>query len=166
MFASWPEDRVKSIAPGMRVLELVANRRELSGSRQSINVIEHVDASGAWFLRTEVSAECWGDVRPRHIDALIANGNLLHGPGSDFETARHAGSLALAPGLVLLEDGALEDGTIEVTGRFLLKGDGRTLIRMVPLDGELAQALRTPAEASEGAVREALRRGWLWQGGK
>ena len=154
VFTSWPQDRRERIAPGMRVLELTANRRELSGSRQSIDVIEHPGEAGPWFLRTEVSAECWGNVRPKHIDALIENGNL-----SFADETLHGARLRLAEGLRLDAEGE----------RPMLRGEAGALLAVQPITTDDASRLAgiVKAERCEdsgvtpASIRDYLARGWL-----
>jgi SAM-dependent methyltransferase len=80
IFTSWPEAGERSASPTLQVLELRTDRRELHGTRQSINVIEHAPGGEGWHAFVDVPADAWGSVTSGHIDRLLAAERLLRGP--------------------------------------------------------------------------------------
>ena len=77
LFTSWPEGAERPALPEFQSLELHTNRRELSGTRQSVNILRHAPGGEAWSAEFEVPADQWGDLQPSRIDELFAGQLLL-----------------------------------------------------------------------------------------
>lgn len=104
LFTSWPEGAERPSLPGFQMLELHTNRRELSGTRQSINVFRRAAGEDGWEAGFEVPADLWGFLQPRRIDELFAAQELLRAPE---EALAAAGWDAYPPARVFEEDGVL-----------------------------------------------------------
>lgn len=100
VFASWPRDAEPRILDGFDVLELHTNRRELHGTRQSLNVIRSAEGRG-WSRQFEVSAECWGRLEPSRIEQIFEIEGLLGADRSHLLAA----SLRLPDGVSKYREG-------------------------------------------------------------
>lgn len=78
LFTSWPDAAQRPALPAFQSLELHTNRRELSGTRQSINILRHAPELESWSADFEVPADQWGNLHPSRIDELYAAQQLLH----------------------------------------------------------------------------------------
>ncbi|MBL8179241.1 MAG: hypothetical protein JNK48_31480, partial [Bryobacterales bacterium] len=87
LFTSWPEGAERPQLPCFHALELHTNRRELSGTRQSVNVFQHVAGEAGWSAGFEVPADLWGYLQPRRIGELMAAESLLREPVAKLEAA-------------------------------------------------------------------------------
>ncbi len=142
IFTSWPADHARCAPTGMSVLELTTNQRELHGTRQSLNVLEH----GREVWKTfEVPADDWPAVRPWRIDQLIATQKLLEASEETLSKARL--EYPLPPSI-------LQEGD-----QMLLRFPPEVLLGTVPVDSAmvpenssmrrqmLARGLLTPASS-------------------
>ncbi len=138
LFTSWPEDAERPVLHEFQAFELHTNRRELSGTRQSVNVFHHVPGGKGWTAGFEVPADLWGYLRPERIDELMAGQELLHGP----EEAMRAASLTAYP----------VERRFEEAGVVYAQYAPESLLGIQPLPG---------AASDLDAVREQLGRGLL-----
>ncbi|HUQ95844.1 MAG TPA: methyltransferase [Bryobacteraceae bacterium] len=146
IFAAWPEDRESIAYDSLRVLELRTNRRELNGTLQSMDVIEHAAPGRGWFHGVDIAADQWGLVTAVQVSQLLQTQELLQ---------RAAPLRFVVPeGTVLFEEG---------TQHFLRA----PLVGTVPVDHETCaiigqlQAGERLALSSIPAATRAARRGWL-----
>lgn len=155
LFTSWPEGRQPPRGEALRVLELRTDRRELHGTRQSIDVIEHAKAGCGWSAEFEVPADSWGFVTSRRIGSLIAAEELLRGGRERLMAAR----LRMVDGLAGFREG----------NQLVLRGSPESLIGCTPIDEPVWQAVQAvdgapdvrTALAALPLVEAALRRGLL-----
>jgi methylase of polypeptide subunit release factors len=146
IFTSWPQDREDISLEGMEVLELTTNRREIHGTRQSINIIQRTNTVQGWYGTFEVPADYWGNVQAKRIDELFANNRLLHQTDEQIEVA----NLHLTEGLTFFHEGST----------VLLRGPAESLIGYTPIDEETHKVL-TSGKTSLPIRKSALRRGFL-----
>jgi SAM-dependent methyltransferase len=148
VFTSWPEARELLVSPMLRHLELRTNRRELHGTRQSIDVVEH--AARGWSCRMEVPADCWGEVQAWRIDQIFAAQELLR---DGIGNAR----LRLPRGAVKFEEG----------GDVFLRCPAESLVKFAPIDESTWAVLDridrggAVGPADLAIVEAALKRGLL-----
>ncbi|MFN3324309.1 MAG: methyltransferase [Bryobacteraceae bacterium] len=142
VFTSWPEDRAEIAHPSMRLLELHTSRRELSGTRQAIDIIEHAPEGEGWSAAFEAPADRWGNVDTADIDRLIAATELLRGP----REALLGASLNLPKGAVLLEEDA----------QLYLNCPADSLVGVAPIDQETWAVMAAVDAAPD--VRTGLRK--------
>ena len=158
IFTSWPVADVKTAPEGMRVLELTTNGREVHGTRQSLNILEHALPGSERWSTFEVPADNWGAVQPWRIDELLVAENFLKGPEQDLlnSTLRlPADTATLCEGdqrLLSFPESALL-GCVPVEDQMWKS------LQAVHATSNIAEALRRGAAFEN--VREALRRGWL-----
>jgi hypothetical protein len=156
IFTSWPNDRVRSAPAGLRVLELTTNRRELDGTRQSLNVIEHSNHP-SWTM-FQVPADVWGEIRPARIEQLLSAEELLQAAPAGFERA----VLRIPPGVEFTREGDL----------IILRYPPHALVGTIHIDEPLWRTLSTldgvsdvrralASGISEAHIRAALSRGLL-----
>ena len=155
VFTSWPEDRQPFRAESAQVLELRTNRREVHGTRQSLNVIQKTPDSSGWAALFEVPADYWDRITSQRIDQLFTAEELLRGPRERLLAA----SLRLPEGAAIFREGP----------QFLLRCPPESLIGLAPIPDETWDVIsavdRAATVAASGqdlaAVSGALRRGLL-----
>jgi len=143
LFTSWPDGAERPALPGFQMLELHTNRRELSGTRQSVNVFRRVAGGRGWEAGFEVPADLWGFLQPRRIDELFAAQELLREP----EEALAAAALDAYPPVRVFEE------------------DGVRYAQYPPESLLGTQPLPEPALGME-AVKDQLRKGLLAPAGR
>ena len=149
IFTSWPEGSAPQSLEGCSLLELFTNRRELHGTRQALDVVEHGDQ---WSERFEVSADCWGEIEPSRIEERMEAVRLLR------DVDRLAGARLRVPeGVKVLSEG----------DQIVLHYPAEVLVGWVNVDESMWRAIEaigkgaTVAEAGVEQVRSALKRGLL-----
>ncbi len=162
VFTSWPEARKEAASDSLRVVELKTGRYEPHGTRQSLHVVEHSEPGEGWSKVLEVAADCWANVRSRHIDQIIAAEELIRGDPHRLLAA----SLRLPEGAVPLREGS----------QMLLDCPPDSLLGLTPVDDDTwdvisavngAPDVRSGIEALKpggdalAIVERALRRGLL-----
>jgi SAM-dependent methyltransferase len=153
VFASWPEDRRAESLPEHDCLELLTNRRELHGTRQSLTIIR---PGSGWSSQFVGPADCWDAVCPQRINDLFAGHGLLNCPDSILQEA----ALRLSDGVTVSTEGS----------QTLLWGEPESLIGCAPVDDStvaVLQAIDRRGSARDldvtqlSTLRRALRRGFL-----
>ncbi|MGE5645195.1 MAG: methyltransferase [Acidobacteriota bacterium] len=152
IFTSWPEAGGNAADEGMEVLELRTDRRELHGTRQSINVMEFAEDGAARYDVFDVAADHWGNVDSAHIDRLHEAFRLLAAPRDRLYGAR----LRLPEGASTFREGAQMIVQVPLAGTVAV--DERTWEALAAVNA--APDVRA-SEADPGIVGEALRRGLL-----
>jgi SAM-dependent methyltransferase len=85
VFASWPEAADSPHPPDLQTLELTTNRREVHGTRQSLNVY----AQGpAWCSKRRIAADEWARLRAADVEEMLAGERLVEGPDQDLLSAK------------------------------------------------------------------------------
>jgi methylase of polypeptide subunit release factors len=144
IFASWTSGRPPIHNPGLKVLELSTDRRELHGTRQGITVVAHAAAAEAWRAEREISAGRWGEVTRAAIEEIFAVEDYLLRP--------HGGAFEVSEGLTVLKEGSLT----------VVQGASGSWVGTVPVDEATRAVLESPnAGHPPHAIHAALRQGLL-----
>ena len=154
VFTSWPADHEHAPAPGIRILEFHTGRREVHGTRQSLNLVEHTRA-GAWVDRCAVPADHWDAVSAARLDALVAAFDLLHADPAALLAAR----LRWTPGVAVFREGGdlyLRGEPASLTGWWRITAGELAALRQLDQAASVAES-----EVSESFARMALERGWV-----
>lgn len=162
VFTSWVDEAKCLSSDSLRVLELKTGRREQHGTRQSLNVIEHARPGEGWYTAFEVAADCWGEVRSRHIDRILAAEELLRGPRERLLAA----ALRLPEGTVPFLEGSqwfLDCPADSLLGRTAVDDATWDVVSAIDRARDVQSgidALPSPATALS-IVESSLRRGLL-----
>jgi SAM-dependent methyltransferase len=157
IFTSWPQESIKTPPWQMRVFELTTNRKEIHGTRQSLNVLTRACAGEEAWITFEVPADDWGAVSPRRIDQLIASEALLRD-----EKSLLAATLRLPEGINEWREGdtvVLRFPPEALVGCIAVEDDVWREIILVNQSTNVQSAVNAGCELQ--SVRHALRRGWF-----
>lgn len=155
LFTSWPDGATRPALEHFHALELYTNRRELAGTRQSINVFRHAPEQPGWNAGFEVPADLWGYLHPQRIEDLFGAESLLRGEPELLHDTR----LEPCPILHVVEEAG------EIFARFA----DNSLLGLRPITRETLATLQcfqggaSPRSTGTetGAVRDLLQRGLL-----
>ncbi len=159
LFTSWPAADVKTAPAGMRVFELTTNRREIHGTRQSLNIIEHANGGDEHWTTFEVPADDWGAVQSRRIDQLMGADDLLRQPQNNLLNA----ALRLPQGAACFFEGDqlfLQFPPQALVGCINLREEVWELLQSV--DASPAARVATRSDEDAAIVVDALKKGWLF----
>lgn len=157
IFTSWPQDSIKTPPREMQVFELTTNRKEIHGTRQSLNILTHSRAGEERWTTYEAPADDWGAVSPRRIDQLLASEELARD-----ENSLLAAVLRLPKGIEEWREGdtvVLRFPPEALVGCVAVEDDVWRELNLVNQSTNVQSAVNAGCKIA--GVRDALRRGWL-----
>jgi len=157
IFTSWPQASIKTPPRQMQVFELTTNRKEIHGTRQSLNVLTHALPGEEIWTTYEVPADDWGAVSPRRIDQLLASEELLRDENSLLPAM-----LRLPAGIEEWQEGdtvVLRFPPEALVGCVAVDDDVWRELKLVNQSTDVHSAVNAGCRLAE--VRHALRRGWV-----
>ena len=157
IFTSWPQESVKAPPQQMQVFELTTNRKEIHGTRQSLNVLTHAQAGDEMWTTYEVPADDWGAVSSRRIDQLLASESLVRN-----ESSLLAAMLRLPEGTQEWREGdtvVLRFPPETLVGCIAVEDDVWRELNLVNQSTDVQSAVKDGCRLEN--VRHALRRGWI-----
>jgi SAM-dependent methyltransferase len=157
IFTSWPQDAVKTPPEQMQVFELTTNRKEIHGTRQSLNILTHALPSEETWTTYEVAADDWGAVSPGRIDLLLASERLLRN-----EDSLLAARLRLPDGIKEWREGdtiVLRFPPEALVGCVAVDDDVWRELQLMNRSTDVQSAMKAGCKLAE--IRDALRRGWI-----
>jgi SAM-dependent methyltransferase len=157
IFTSWPHGSIKTPPPRMQVFELTTNRKEVHGTRQSLNILEHCKAGEETWTAFEVPADDWGAVVPQRIDQLLASEKLLQ-----HQDLFLAAKLRIPKGVREWREGdtvVVRFPPEALVGCIAVEDDVWRGLNLVNQSVDVQSAASAGCQLDE--IRHALRRGWL-----